>query len=194
MRAGRRSLPAALLLALAQSFALPLALPASAQEVVEVPRGWPLKPSGLSATQKEFRLLFVTSTTRNATSSNIADYNSFVQGRAAAGHSAVRSFSSKFRVVGSTATVDARDNTATTYTSSDKGPSIWWLNGSKAADNYQDFYDGSWDSESGKNESGNTQATGCPPGGGGSNRTGVWTGSNNDGTKNPGNSARRRNR
>ena len=57
-----RRLRAALLLALAQSFALPLALPASAQEVVEVPRAWPHKPSGLSATQTEFRLLFVTST------------------------------------------------------------------------------------------------------------------------------------
>ena len=111
-RAGRRSLPAALLLALAPSFALPLALPASAQEVVEVPRGWPLKPSGLSSTQTEFRLLFVTSTTRNAASTNIADYNRFVQGRAAAGHASIRSFSSKFRVVGSTGAVHARDNTS----------------------------------------------------------------------------------
>ena len=147
-----RRLRAALLLALAQSFALPLALPASAQEVVEVPRGWPLKPSGLSATQTEFRLLFVTSTTRNAASSNIADYNRFVQGRAAAGHSSIRSFSSKFRVVGSTGAVDARDNTSTTYTSADKGPPIWWLNGAKAADHYEDFYDGSWDNENARNE------------------------------------------
>ena len=144
-----------------------------------MPRGWPHKPSGLSATQKEFRFLFGTSTGRKAQSSNIADYNSFVQGRAAAGHTSIRSFSSKFRVVGSTGSVDARDNTATTYTASDKGPSIWWLNGSKAADNYQDFYDGSWDSESGKNESGNGQTTGCGQGG----RGGVWTGSNNNGTK-----------
>ena len=81
--------------------------------------------------------------------------------------------------MGSTSTVDARDNTATTYTASDKGPPIWWLNGSKAADNYEDFYDGSWDSESGKNESGNGQTTGCGRGG----RGGVWTGSNNNGTK-----------
>ena len=178
-RAGRRSLPAALLLALAPSFALPLALPASAQEVVEVPRGWPLKPSGLSATQKEFRFLFVTSTGRNANSSNIADYNTFVQDRAAAGHSSIRPFASQFRAVGSTETVHARDNTSTTYTTSDKGPPIWWLNGSKAADHYEDFYDGSWDSESGRNESGNAQTTGCGQGG----RGAVWTGSNNDGTK-----------
>ena len=173
-RAGRRSLPVALLLALAQSFALPLALPASAQEVVEVPRGWPLKPSGLSSTQTEFRLLFVTSTTRNAASTNIADYNSFVQGRAAAGHSSIRPFSSKFRVVGSTSSVDARDNTSTTYTSSDKGPSIWWLNGAKAADNYEDFYDGSWDNKAGH---GRTES-----GGGVNDSTLIWTGTGNNGT------------
>ena len=48
-------------------------------------RAWPHKPSGLSSTQTEFRFLFVTSTTRNAASTNIADYNAFVQGRAATG-------------------------------------------------------------------------------------------------------------
>ena len=75
-RAGRRFLPAALLLALALPAALlPLAGPAAAQEVVEVPRGWPLTPSEIS-TDGKFRLLFVTSTGRNASSSNIADYNS----------------------------------------------------------------------------------------------------------------------
>ena len=144
-----------------------------------MPRAWPLKPSGLSATQKEFRLLFVTSTTRNATSSNIADYNSYVQGRAAAGHSAVRSFSSKFRAVASTSAVNARDNTATTYTSSDKGPPIYWLRGNKAADNYEDFYDGSWDEDRNiRNEYGNAHARIKP------NAEGrIWTGSNNDGTE-----------
>ena len=50
---------------------------------------------------------------------------------------------------------DARDNTATTFTSSDKGVPIYWLNGNKVADEYEDFYDGSWDDEANdKNESG----------------------------------------
>ena len=172
----RRSLPAALLLALALPAALlPLAVPAAAQEVVEVPRAWPLKPSGLSATQKEFRLLFVTSTGRNATSTNIADYNSFVQGRAAAGHVSVRFSSSGFRVVGSTASVDARDNTSTTYTASAKGVPIYWLSGGKVADQYEDFYDGSWDTKNfsaGRNEFGSQFP--------GNNR--IFTGSNNNGT------------
>ena len=145
---------------------------------MEVPRGWPLKPSGLSSTQTEFRLLFLTSTTRNAASTNIADYNSFVQGRAAAGHAAIRSFSSQFRVVGSTDAVDARDNTSTTYTSADKGPPIWWLNGAKAADHYEDFYDGSWDNENARNELGDAQRAGCF---GGTRQT-LWTGTNNNGT------------
>ena len=58
--------------------------------------------------------------------------------------------------VGCTENVDARDNTGTTYTSTDKGVPIYWLDGNKVADDYQDFYDGSWDDETNdKNESGN---------------------------------------
>ena len=50
-RAGRRSLPAALVLALA----LPLAVPAAAQEVVEVPRAWPLNHDRAIGAIAEFR-------------------------------------------------------------------------------------------------------------------------------------------
>ena len=174
-RAGRRSLPAALLLALALPAALlPFAGPAAAQEVVEVPRGWSLTPSGIS-TGGKFRLLFATSGTRDARSSNIAHYNSFVQGRAAVGQSEIRPFSAKFKVVGSTASVDARDNTATTYTNDDRGEQIWWLSGGKVADDYGDFYDGSWDTKNfsaGRNESGN-QFPGNQQ---------IFTGSDSDGT------------
>ena len=174
----RRSLPAAVLLALV---ALVPVLPISsavAQEVVEVPRNSPLKPSGLAAAQKEFRLLFVTSTRRNAISTDIADYNSFVQGSAAAGHSSIRPFASQFRVVGSTGSVDARDNTSTTYTSSDKGVPIYWVRGNKVADEYEDFYDGGWDDERNvRDERGNGHSRLGPLRGGG-----IWTGSSNDGT------------
>ena len=141
---------------------------------MEVPRSWALTPSGIS-TGGKFRLLFVTSTRRNAGSTNISDYNRFVQGIAAAGHTEIQPFSSKFKVVGSTSAVDARDNTATTYTNDDRGVQIWWLEGGKVADQYQDFYDGSWDSKNysaGRNESGNTF-----PGNGQ-----IWSGSNDDGT------------
>ena len=66
----------------------------------------------------------------------------------------IRPYSSHFRVVGSTNAVDARDNTSTTYTATDKGVAIYWLNGSKVADDYEDFYDGSWDNWGWKNQSG----------------------------------------
>ena len=121
----------------------------------EVPSDWSLKPTAVTA-GTQFRLLFLSSTKRdNASSTDIADYNTFVQGRAAAGHADIRTYSAGFRAVGCTADTDARDNTYTTYTSTDKGVPIYWLNGAKAADEYEDFYDGSWDDEANdKNESG----------------------------------------
>ena len=118
-----------------------LAAPAQAQTTV--PHDWALNPAGLGPGDS-FRLLFISSTKRNATSPDIADYNTFVQDRAAAGHPAIQAYSSGFRVVGCTEDVDARDNTATTGT----GVPIYWLNGPKIADDYADFYDGSWDNES----------------------------------------------
>ena len=129
-----------------------LATPALAQ--TRVPEEWGLTPTGLT-TGDQFRLLLLTSTKRTGASSDIASYNTFVQNLAAAGHADIRAYSSVFRVVGCTAAVDARDNTSTTYTSTAKGDSIYWLSGNKVADNYEDFYDGSWDDEANdKNESG----------------------------------------
>ena len=111
-----------------------------------MPEDWSLLPSGLSAGDT-FRLLFLSSTKRNGSSTDIADYNTFVQGRAAAGHADIQAYSSGFTAVGCTSAVDARDNTATTYSAADKGVPIYWLNGAKLADEYEDFYDGSWDEE-----------------------------------------------
>ena len=125
-----------------------LATPAFAQ--TKVPSNWSLKPTGLT-TGGEFRLLFLSSTKRNGSASAIATYNTFIQGRAAAGHTNIRDYSTGFRVVGCTAAVDATANTSTTGT----GVAIYWLGGTKVADTYTDFYDGSWDDEANdKNESG----------------------------------------
>ncbi len=141
-----------------------------------VPSNWSLKPAGLSA--GEFRLIFLSSTKHNAESSNIGTYNTFVQNRAAAGHADIRDYSSAFKVVGCTADVDARDNTGTTHTSTDRGVPIYWLDGNKVADNYQDFYDGTWDDEANdRNESGNdahdtSQSANYP-----------WTGCDHNGTE-----------
>ena len=119
-----------------------------------VPADWSLKPTAVAA-GTQFRLLFLSSTKNGGSSTDIATYNTFVQGLAAAGHADIRTYSAGFRVVGCTAAVDARDNTKTTYTTTDKGVPVYWLNGAKAADEYEDFYDGSWDDEANdKNESG----------------------------------------
>ena len=166
-----RLLAAAVLLVVATLAGAPIV---SAQTVV--PADWALKPSGVKGGE-QFRLLFITSTTRTGQSTDIADYNTFVQGRAAAGHQAIRSHSSGFRVVGCTEAVDARDNTSTTYTSADKGVPIYWLDGNKVAGEYQDFYDGSWDDEANaKNESGLNRNTA---------EVSNWpmTGCNHDGTE-----------
>ena len=138
---------------------------------MRVAADWALKPSGLNVGDR-FRLLFVSSTTRDATSTDIGDYNNFVQDRAAEGHAAIREFESGFRAVAATASVNALDNSCTTGT----GVPVHWLNGGKVADDYADFYDGSWDDETGaRNENGRTASA-----------TRVWTGANSDGTADSG--------
>ena len=136
---------------------------------------WGLIPTGLGA-GAAFRLIFISSGTHNASSSNIADYNTFVQTTAASGHADIQVFSSTFRVVGSTADVDARDNTDTTYTADDKGVAIYWLGGNKVVDDYEDFYDGGWDDEANaKDESGSNRSISGV-------QNAVYTGSDHDGT------------
>ena len=116
----------------------------------EVLASWSLTPAGL-AVGDQFRLIFLSSTKRNALSTDIAEYNTFVQDRAAAGHADIQAYSGGFGVIGCTAAVDARDNTSTTGT----GVPIYWLDGTKVADDYADFYDGSWaDEVNDKDESG----------------------------------------
>ncbi len=140
---------------------------------VEVPNNWSLIPSGLGAGDG-FRLIFLSSTKRNGSATDIATYNTFVQDRATAGHTDIQTYSPGFRVVGCTPDTDARDNTATTGA----GVPIYWLDGNKIADDYADFYDGTWDDEANdKNESGtdgpDTSMTGNYP----------LTGCDDDGTE-----------
>ena len=74
---------------------------------------------------------------------NYSHYNDIVSSSAAViGHDQLGPFSSQFRALVSTHEVDARDNTATR---SGNVP-IYWAGGDKVADNYGDFYNGSWDS------------------------------------------------
>ena len=122
----------------------------AASATTEVPYNWALNPPSLT-TGKQFRLVFLSSTKIVPNSTHIATYNTFILGLAAAGHADIQTYSAGFRSVGCTAAVDARNNTGTTGT----GVPIYWLNGTKVADSYADFYDGSWDDEANnKNESG----------------------------------------
>ena len=118
--------------------------PALAQ--TEVPSNWPLIPSGLSAGD-QFRLMVVIEERGQAQNTTIAHYNDFVQTEISQnGHGSIRAHASAFRVLGSTAATSARSNTGTTGSGTDIG--IYWLNGAKLADDYDDFYDGSWTNKS----------------------------------------------
>ena len=147
--------------------------PTACSAEIEVPSDWALIPSGVASGGK-FRLLFVTTTKRNGRSTNIAHYNSFVQARAANGHAAIQNYGKGFRVLGSTQAVNARANTCSR--SSDTDAAVYWLNGTKVADNYGDMYDGSWD-----NINADRFENGSENFGVGSD-TRIWTGTNNNGT------------
>ena len=139
----------------------------------EVEPDWALVPEEVSTDGGVFRLLFLSSTTSGATSTDIRTYNTRVQTRAAAGHAAIRDYSAGFRAVASTAAVDARDNTATTGTS----VPIYWLGGTRLAHNYGDFYDGTWDDEQNVSDESGLAYIGL------GNPQAVWTGSNDSGVE-----------
>ncbi len=138
---------------------------AQAQSGRTVPADWHLAPGGLESGDS-FRLLFVTSISTDASSSDIADYNAHVR-KAAGRNYNLQQFEDEFTALISTAAMDAKDNTGTTGA----GVSIYWLNGDKVADDYADLYDGDWDSVAGKTED-RTDYTSL-----------VWTGGNKAGTK-----------
>ena len=122
--------------------------PAHAQATTEVPSNWALIPSGLGSGD-EFRLMFMTQNGLNADSTDIADYDAEVRsGIDRMGHAEIRDsrYRDTFKVLASTASVNARNHTGTTGSG---GVPIYWLNGTKVADDYGDFYDGSWDDKGG---------------------------------------------
>ena len=153
------------------AFVALLATPAYGQ--TEVPSDWPLKPSGLSVGD-EFRLVFMGKNSRAADSTDVAVYDAYVQGRIAGiGHAEIKAYSSHFKVLGSTSTVNARTHTGTTGTG---GVPIYWLDGPKVADNYADFYDGSWNDKDGATlEDGTSLSSGRKD-------QFICTGTNDDGT------------
>ena len=118
-----------------------------------LPSSSPIVPDGLGSGD-QFRLLFVTSGSMHANSSNITSYNNFAARHASNGHDDIAAFAADFRAFGSTRNFDARDNVNMRYTDSDKGLPIYWLGGGKVADDYREFWSGCWDSNVPRNENG----------------------------------------
>ncbi|CAN0528250.1 unnamed protein product [Laminaria digitata] len=129
-------------------------------------------PAGLNPGD-QYRLAFVTSTTRDAHSGNIADYNAFVTA-AANTQATLAALGTTWMAIASTTTVDARDNTGTNPSST--GFPIYLLDAAstKLADNNADLWGGSIDAALNINEAGDVVLD-----------TLVWTGTTHSGTASP---------
>jgi hypothetical protein len=125
-------------------------------------------PTGLNSGD-QYRLAFVTSTTITATSSDIATYSAFVTGVANT-VAQLRVLGTTWTAIGSTATVDARDNTDTNPAA--PGVPIYLLNDTTLAVNNTDLWDGDIANPVCVTETGVTL---CP------NLIDVWTGTSFDG-------------
>ena len=155
---------------------------------VAVPANWALIPPGSNlGAGGRFRLIFVTAhpgvaaenretyDLTDATSTEIEDYNEFVQLAAVNGHAALGDYAGHFRALASTAAVNARDNTATA--AGDVDTRIYWLgHAGRADDSLAEFYDTTpWRKKTNQqDEDGNAVAMGL--------NAFVWTGTNTDGT------------
>ncbi len=138
-----------------------LMLPASAWAA-------PILPPGINPGDT-YQLAFVTSTTRSGSSSNIADYNTHVQNAANAAGIGIGStfFGSDvtWKAIASTTAIDARDNALVVG-------EVYNLAGTKVADTFADFWDGTHDTRIDFDE--NVQRL--------LGRKDVWTGTQPDGT------------
>ena len=113
-----------------------------------------------------YHLAFVTYGTTTSESTNIADYNAFVNLEASTAGATTENYGINWYAIGSTASVDARDNAVVSAP-------VYLLNETKVAEGYTDMWDGSLLSPINlTNISSNpTPAT-----------NGVWTGSLENGT------------
>ena len=151
-----------------------------------------LLPSGLAAGD-QFRLIYVTSQTTQATDITPSFYDSFVRTEitgddlVSGGVTALAEHANSFRAIVGTATrnssgvfpEDAQRVTARTHARfnryNDDHPDvpIYWVGGTKVADNNEGFVDDHWDDEANPKHADGTAAT--------INTNGYWTGSQSDG-------------
>ena len=159
----------------ARSFLIAIAtavtLVASATESLAIPV---TVPTSLSP-GAQYRLAFVTSTTRDASSSNIADYNAFVTGVANA-VSQLSALGATWTAIGSTNAVAARDNTSTNPGVDGTGVPIFLLDDTLLATGNADLWDGSITNPLRIDQTGTLVV-------GGGSASFVWTGSNVSGTQ-----------
>lgn len=94
-------------------------------------------PAGLKAGDT-YHLAFVTDGARDAVSTDIAVYNAFVQAEAELSEAVTAGYGIKWFAVGSTPTVDARDNAFVSAP-------VYRLDGYRIADGYADMWDGNLD-------------------------------------------------
>ena len=126
----------------------PTELPDTNRPPVEFELGAVQIPSGFGPGDS-FHLLFVTSFlvgTYSAAADRITDYRDFLFTDTQGAYFPELA-SITVLPLASTRHVDARVVTNTTWTDSDRGVPIYWVGGSKVADDYADFYDGDWDDE-----------------------------------------------
>jgi len=97
------------------------------------------EPSGLNPGD-QYRLVFVTSGTRDAKSDDIEAYNSFVTGEAAS--PALIELQTSWFAIASTPLTSARQNTNTDFVASAPGVPIFNLAGETVARDYGDLWDG----------------------------------------------------
>ncbi len=115
-----------------------------------------------------YRIIFVTSGTRDATSSNIGTYNNFVQTQANLNPDLV---GITFRALGSTGSTNSRTNTDTGGTGTNIR--IFYYQGRKVADDYANLY-GTWDTNEPRNQNGEIYP--------GTGELRVWTGTRQNGS------------
>ena len=143
-----------------------------------VPSNWPLIPAGLGPGDS-FRLLFVTQGTTDGITNGISRYNSTVANEAKKNSEFKEHMALNFRALVSVYQgLDARGNTLTRKPGvggdPGSGSPIFWVAGQKVADDYADFYDGSWDSREVRTSNGGLLSWDAIE---------IWTGSTHEGTR-----------
>ncbi|MCY4428877.1 MAG: hypothetical protein OXC11_00580, partial [Rhodospirillales bacterium] len=149
--------------------------PPMAPAAVPVSQDWDLIPLGPDGNRllkpgQSFRLLFITEDKRDASSTKISDYNTFVQEQAGE-NSELELHKDKFRAVISTAAVHARDNTAAETAGDCECPPVYWVKGGSVVAPGGDLYEDDWSGAPAKDQIG-----AAPRSSGGFAAGQIWTG------------------